>query len=503
MALRGRFLLDLLEFINYASRKGGVSMKFNIKNLTVCAALCVAAFPTSAQDITLTSKSGGLTVSGALLAFDGQTYQVETDLGRITISDNDLTCQGEGCPSAKDRLDVFSLISTDRISRETLLELLLSFAKNSEQLTKQTGPFQKPSTVELSHRTDGLKSIVSFKSDVINLQFSANGTGTPVGYDAVQIISTAPALDGKIDANALRKIWQGEITNWNQLGGMDVPIRLILPIYADDLFSSFVQFDPEMSAENITSNVEYFLSPEAIIEAVSQTTDTIGLIYQSHPTTLTVAMDMGCEITSLPSEFTIQSMVYPLAFQLTMGSNTNYAPRTAKDLQAFAQTPAGQTILTKAGLIPLIGKHIDSSHRGKRFGDAIASADADVGLSALKDFKTFSDSAIRLATTLYFADNGRDLDDRSSKMLGALSAHLSSDAYAGKTILAVGFSDSVGGANANQTISLTRARHVQALLSELNVSSDAFGFGEVAPIGCNDSPYGRSKNKRVEIWVRD
>ena len=52
--------------------------------------------PASAEDITLISKSGGLTVSGTLLAFDGQTYQVETDLGRITTSDSDLTCQGQG-----------------------------------------------------------------------------------------------------------------------------------------------------------------------------------------------------------------------------------------------------------------------------------------------------------------------------------------------------------------------------------------------------------------------
>lgn len=90
-------------------------MNMKLKIMAALASLSTASCHVQAQEITLTSKTGGLTVYGELLAFDGQTYQVETDLGRITISDNDLTCQGEGCPSAEDRLDVFSLISTDRI----------------------------------------------------------------------------------------------------------------------------------------------------------------------------------------------------------------------------------------------------------------------------------------------------------------------------------------------------------------------------------------------------
>lgn len=478
-------------------------MNFNIKNIVVCAALSAVACPVSAQEIMLVSKSGGLSVSGVLLAFDGETYQVETDLGRITISDDDLTCQGAGCPSAKDRLDVFSLISTDRITRETLLELLLAFAKDEQKLAKQIGPFLKPNTVELSHRTDGLESIVSFKSDVINLKFAANGTGTPIGYDAVQIISSATALNGKIDAKTLRGIWQGDITNWNQLGGADKPIRLILPIYADDLFNSFAQFDAGMTAETITPNVEYFLSPDAIIDAVSQTMDTVGLIYKSHPMERTIALDMGCEITTAPTAFSIQSMEYPLSFQVTMNSNTNYAPRTAKNIQTYAQTPAGQAVLSNAGLIPLVGQHIDSTLHGKRFGDAIAGASSDIGLNTLKEFKRFADNATRLGTTLYFAANGRDLDDKSSKMIPALTALLSSDKYNGKTIQLVGFSDSIGGASSNESISLTRARHVQSILSNNGINSDAVGFGEVAPIDCNDTEYGRSKNKRVEIWIGD
>lgn len=287
------------------------------------------------------------------------------------------------------------------------------------------------------------------------------------------------------------------------MGGADQKIRLILPIFADDIYNSFAAFDPEMTAENISPNIEFFLSPDAIKQAIAKTPDAIGLIYQSHPMDQTIALDLGCDITAMPSKFAIQSLEYPLAFPLTMSSNNAYAPRTARNLQTFAQTPPAQDIFSTVGLTPLVGSQIDALYLGKRFGDAIAAADNDVGLTALKDFKAFTNTATRLAATLYFASNGRDLDNRSSALMDAISAHLATDAYANKTIITVGFSDSDGGANANQAISLTRARLVQSLLSDRDITADAIGFGEIAPIGCNDTDYGRTKNRRVEIWTRD
>lgn len=95
------------------------------------------------------------------------------------------------------------------------------------------------------------------------------------------------------------------------------------------------------------------------------------------------------------------------------------------------------------------------------------------------------------------------MDDRSAKLLLSLASHLKSDTYINSKTLAVGFSDSQGGANANQAVSLSRARAIQSALGQLDVSVDAFGFGEVAPIGCNDTDYGRSKNRRVEFWIKN
>jgi phosphate transport system substrate-binding protein len=36
-----------------------------------------------------------------------------------------------------------------------------------------------------------------------------------------------------------------------------------------------------------------------------------------------------------------------------------------------------------------------------------------------------------------------------------------------------------------------------------SVNIRVLGYGELAPVGCNESLLGRAINRRVEVWVRD
>lgn len=476
-------------------------MNARLFGMVVFAAFFLTAGLASANIVTLVSASGGLTVSGTLLAYDGKTYQVETVHGRITIADNDLTCRGAGCPSPQDRVDVFSVLPSDRISRETLMSLLISFATDSKKIYVQKGPFSKPDAIELSHRTDGLESVVAFKPDAINLSFDTTPPGAAIGFDAVQIIGKASYLNGRIDAKTLRGIWDGSITNWSTLGGPDADIRLILPIFTDDLYRTLTRFDPKLSPQTLTDRVEFFLSRDAITQAVNKDSNAIGLIYQARPTDITLGIQTACGITNAPSTFSIQSMEYPLAFQINLAGDQDIMPKSATDLQSYVSTPSAQRLFAQVGIVPLVGSKIDSTNKGKRFAEAIATADRDISLSSLKSFTDFASNATRLATTLYFAPNGRDLDDRSTKLVAPLAAFLKTSAYADKQIMAVGYSDSKGGPKANLTTSKRRAQSVQAALSALDVNVEARGFGEVAPIGCNNTAFGKSQNRRVEFWI--
>jgi outer membrane protein OmpA-like peptidoglycan-associated protein len=67
-----------------------------------------------------------------------------------------------------------------------------------------------------------------------------------------------------------------------------------------------------------------------------------------------------------------------------------------------------------------------------------------------------------------------------------------------------GFTDDVGGAAFNQELSMRRATAVKNVLLDHGVSSDqllVYGYGESKPIASNTSQTGRSKNRRVELYI--
>ena len=68
-----------------------------------------------------------------------------------------------------------------------------------------------------------------------------------------------------------------------------------------------------------------------------------------------------------------------------------------------------------------------------------------------------------------------------------------------------GHTDSVGAAKYNLDLSKRRAYTVASVLVQMGIQKDrlqAQGFGETRPIDTNDTPEGRSQNRRVELVVQ-
>ena len=66
----------------------------------------------------------------------------------------------------------------------------------------------------------------------------------------------------------------------------------------------------------------------------------------------------------------------------------------------------------------------------------------------------------------------------------------------------VGHTDNTGSVDHNQTLSEQRAQSVAQYLNSQNVLAERFvvrGAGQTAPIASNDTPEGRTQNRRVEI----
>jgi phosphate transport system substrate-binding protein len=75
--------------------------------------------------------------------------------------------------------------------------------------------------------------------------------------------------------------------------------------------------------------------------------------------------------------------------------------------------------------------------------------------------------------------------------------------YTGNDVYLFGFADSQGGRDLNCRLSTDRAHSVGSEFEQRGLRSGVItGFCSDLPVASNDTPDGREKNRRVEIWVR-
>ena len=97
-----------------------------------------------------------------------------------------------------------------------------------------------------------------------------------------------------------------------------------------------------------------------------------------------------------------------------------------------------------------------------------------------------------------------DLTAQAAPRLDKLAKFLAE--FPNRKLLIEGYTDSVGTANFNQTLSERRAAAVQSALVTRGVAADritARGYGKEYPVADNSSPEGRAMNRRVEIVIAD
>lgn len=101
---------------------------------------------------------------------------------------------------------------------------------------------------------------------------------------------------------------------------------------------------------------------------------------------------------------------------------------------------------------------------------------------------------------IYFDTNKYNVNAASATTLNKMAGLLVE--FQDTNVLIVGHTDSTGSAEYNMTLSKQRAQSVTEYLNNKGVSSyrcTTNWFGETSPIATNDTPEGRSQNRRVNV----
>jgi phosphate transport system substrate-binding protein len=147
----------------------------------------------------------------------------------------------------------------------------------------------------------------------------------------------------------VKGVYTGQITNWKDLGGADMPIVIISRDSSSGTYESFTHF--VMGKDKMADKVEYVNSNPQAHSRVSTTEGAIGYVGLGFVDEKVKALKMN---GVAPNRKTIQSGVYPFSRPLFLF--TNGYPNLGSIIHAYCSfylSEKGQEIIDAKGFVPV------------------------------------------------------------------------------------------------------------------------------------------------------
>ncbi len=487
--------------------------------------------PAAAQDVTLSSADGTMVISGDLIAYDGEYLRLETEFGPLTLDARGLDCEGPGCPLLTGAIVESVIEGTPVIIEQLLPSILGAFARaqgltltqtnNDDELLFDLGdPTRAAPVMRMRLRPtsgdDGLMALVSGEAD---LALTLTPLGGPdfrlhvVALDAFVPTTALDAVAGAIDMQALLDVLRGTTRNWMALGGPDVPIELHLRNREAGEQHALGARLLELGVEAMSDSAQRHGASAALAEAVARDPLALGMMLRSAATGLRVLPLIGeCGIALDADPFALKSGTYPLVQPVFAVQRRQRLPLRLRQLLDFFGEPEATAAIRRAGFVEPRPTPLPPEAQGPRLVDTLLAEDLADDLALLDELRRVAAlirSARQLSVAFRFEPGTSVIDAASQARIRTLARAIEAGAHDDHEVILVGFTDSQGEPDRNRRLALSRAEAVRRELLEAaplrdaeRVPLSAQGFGPILPVACNDAPWGRSLNRRVEVWLR-
>ena len=357
-----------------------------------------------------------------------------------------------------------------------------------------------------------------------------------LGMDAVAVLVHKDNPVPSLTIEQVGGIFSGEISNWEQVGGPPAPIKVFV-LRENFATRRFVK-DFFLNGKDFVSSARVVDIHEMLPELVSQDPWAIGF---SSITMANQCREMplkpGADSDAVaPTPESIRKLAYPAGRNLYLYLRATTDNVYARDFIRVALGPVGQEVVKKFGFVK----------NSEVVGDA-SSADRDTPLdgsqssfaqlpatepppvlkapplkslpplvqfdgeavpesarrTVLQDYLDGVYGAQKLPFVFRFESGNLELDEQGGRDLARIAAMMKEPKNSGKTIVLVGYSDSVGAYASNLAVSRKRAEAVAEALGKRGVQDIVvLAAGEEGAVDRNDIRAGREKNRRVETWIK-
>ena len=169
-----------------------------------------------------------------------------------------------------------------------------------------------------------------------------------VGKDGIALVGHPSNTVSDLSLEQVKAIYQGEITNWKEVGGADLKIVLIGRDSSSGTREFFTEF--VLDKEDAAKDMQELNSNGAVAQAVSITPGAIGYVSLEYVDDSLKAFSIG---GVAPTVDNVISGIYEINRPLLMV--TNGEPEgLAADYLAFILSEEGQQILKDSGFIPAV-----------------------------------------------------------------------------------------------------------------------------------------------------
>ncbi len=522
--------------------------------ILTCTAILGGMTTAFGEKVTLRLKSGGFSIKGELLSFDGSAYIIQSNvLGVMSLDASKFSCIGAACsnigaaaPATRTGPPAdpikFSVHGSNTIGSKLMPALIRGYAESVNATVKQlNGKNDREVIIELKTQTGktlakidlqrygsstafpalaNRKALIgmadrSINTDEENLlakigypNMRAAGHQHVIGLDGILIILSPQNPIKSLSTEQLAKIFAGQIQDWSEIGGAPHPIKIYAPDNKSGTFSTFRSLVLKPRKLKISSQAQRYASNAKISDLVAKDPGGIGITgfaYKRNAKPL--AIKDSCGLIHRPTIFHVKTEAYPLSRRLYLYTTDYPRNKHAKGLLQYVLSQNAQPILSKLEFIDQTIDSLPFEAEGGRIASAMTAPPENFNIARMKDLITDLRSAERLSSTFRFETGSSELDSKSKQEIRRVVRLLKSRKIRAEQVILAGFADSLGAFDQNRGLSLVRAESVkdalvQASQGEFDPSHFIVkGYGELLPVSCNDTELGRQKNRRVEIWV--